>query len=113
MAKVPACSVTASADINQAAKSISFSNYPKAGQTWLFGIEVLIDPSVHETFLEKASYWIDQSVKDEGQDHAARILTARNHDGLFGLFNRMGGKMAQDIPQTVVTDVNMHRRYKR
>lgn len=105
--------MTASADINQAAKSISFSNYPKAGQTSLFGIQVLIDPSVHDTLLGKASYWIDQSVKDEGKDHAARILTARNHDGLFGLFNRIGGKMAQDIPQTVVTDVNMHRRYKR
>lgn len=72
-----ACFITASADINLAAKRIVFSKYLNAGQICLSGNHVFIDPSVHDEFVEKASYWIGQFMKGEGKDHAVHIVNER------------------------------------
>ena len=111
-----ACFVTASANVNLAAKRIVFSKYMNAGQICLSGNHVFIDPSVHDEFIEKAIYWIGQFVKDEGKDHAVRIVNERNYDRLVGLLNQTGGKIVSGgindredkyIPPTVISDVTM------
>ena len=88
-----ACFITTFGDIHLAAKRIVFSEYLNAGQICLSGNHVFIDPSVHDEFVEKIIYWIGQFVKDEGKDHAVRIVNERNYDRLVGLLDQTEGKI--------------------
>ena len=110
------CIVTPSADIDVAAKRIVFSKYMNGGQICLAANHVFVDPSVHDKFVERATYWLGQYLKGDGKDHAVRIVNERNYDRLVGLLNQTGGNIAYGgktdredkfIQQTIVTDLTM------
>ena len=110
------CLVTSSANISLAAKRIVFSKYVNAGQICLAGNHVIVDPSVHDEFVEKASYWIGQFVKNGNKDQPFRIVNERNYDRLVSLLKRTGGKIASGgtndpgsryLSPTVITDVTL------
>ncbi|KAK3168341.1 hypothetical protein OEA41_004788 [Lepraria neglecta] len=110
------CIVTPSADIDVAAKRIVFSKYLNGGQICLAANHVFVDPSVHDKFVERATYWLGQYLKDDGKDHAVRIVNERNYDRLVGLLNQTGGNIAYGgktdredkfIQQTIVTNLTM------
>ena len=110
------CIVTPSADIDSAAKRITFSKYLNGGQICLAANHVFVDPSVHDKFVERAVYWLGEYLKDGGKDDAVRIVNERNYDRLVGLLKQTSGTIAYGgetdredkfIQQTVVTNVNM------
>ena len=110
------CIVTPSADIDHAAKRITFSKFLNSGQICLSANHIFVDPSVHDKFVERATYWLDQYLKGDGKDQEARIVNERNYDRLVGLLNQSGGNIAYGgeksrenkyIQPTIVTDVNM------
>ena len=110
------CIVTRSADIDIAAKRITFSKFLNAGQICLAANHVFVDPSVHDKFVERATYWLGQFLKGEGKDQETRIINERNYDRLVGLLNQSGGEIAYGgdksradkyIQPTLVTNVNI------
>ncbi len=110
------CIVTPSADIDTAAKRIVFSKYLNSGQICLAANHVFVDPSVHDKFVERAIYWLDQYLKDGGQDDAVRIVNEQNYDRLVGLLKQTDGKIVYGgktdredrfIQQTLITNVTM------
>lgn len=110
------CIVTPSADINLAAKRIMFSKFLNAGQICLSSNHVFVDPSVHDKFVERATHWIGQYLKDEGKDQVAHIINERNYDRLIGLLNQTGGNIVYGgttdrstkyIQPTIIKDISM------
>ena len=111
------CIVTPSADIDVAAKRIVFYRYMHCGQVCLAANHVSVDPRVHEKFVERSTYWLSQYLRDDGKDHAVRIVNVRIYDRLVGPLNQTRGDTAyggrtdrkdEFIQQTIVTDVTMH-----
>ena len=110
------CIVTRSADIDTAAKRITYSKYVNSGQICLAANHVFVDPSIHDKFVERATYWLGQFLKGDGKDQETRIVNERNYDRLVGLLNQSGGNVLYGgdksremkyIQPTIVTDVNM------
>ena len=108
--------VTTTADINIAAKRIAYTKFMNGGQVCLSTNHVLVDPKVHDQFVKKASFWMDQFMKGKGKDQAVRIINDRNYDRLAGLLSESKGQIAYGgnkdkedkyIQPTVVTDVTM------
>lgn len=111
--------MAASADIDLAAKRVVYSKFLNAGQICLAGNHVFIAPSVHDEFVERASFWIGEFMKDDGKGQAVRIVNERNYDRLIGLLNQTGGNIVYGgnknrddkyIQPTVVTNVTMQGR---
>ena len=110
------CIVTRSADIDTAAKRITYSKFLNSGQICLAANHVFVDPSVHDKFVERAIYWLGQYLKGDGKDQGTRIVNGRNYDRLVGLLNRSEGNVAYGgdksredkyIQPTLITDVTM------
>ena len=110
------CIITRSADVDTAAKRITFSKFLNAGQICLAANHVFVDPSVHDKFVERATYWLGHFLKNDGRDQGPRIINKRNYDRLIGLLDQSGGNVVhrgdksrenQCIQPTLVTDVNM------
>ncbi len=110
------CIVTPSADIDLAAKRIMFSKFLNAGQICLSSNHVFVDPSVHDKFVERATYWIGQYLKNDGKDQVVHIVNERNYDRLVALLNQTGGKVAYGgatdreskyIQPTIIKDIRM------
>ncbi len=110
------CIVTRSADIDSAAKRITYSKFFNSGQICLAANHVFVDPSVHDQFVERARYWLDQFLQGDGKDQETRIVNERNYDRLVRLLNQSRGNVAYGgdksredryIQPTLVTDVNM------
>ena len=110
------CIVTRSADIDTAAKRITFSKFLNAGQMCLAANHVFVDPSVHDKFVERATYWLGQFLKSDGEDQATCIVNERNYDRLIGLLDRSGGNVVhrgdksrenKSMQPILVTGVNM------
>ncbi|CAD6582030.1 MAG: hypothetical protein ASARMPREDX12_000737 [Alectoria sarmentosa] len=110
------CIVTGSADIDSAAKRITYSKFLNSGQICLAANHVFVDPSVHDKFVERAIHWLGQFLKGDGKDQETRIVNERNYDRLVGLVNQSRGKVAYGgdksredryIQPTLVTNVNM------
>ena len=110
------CIVTRSADIDTAAKRITYSKFLNSGQICLAANHVFVDPSVHDRFVERAIYWLGQYLKGDGKDQEARIINERNYDRLVGLLNQSRGNVAYGgeksredkyVQPTLVTNVNM------
>ena len=110
------CIVTRSADIDTAAKRITFSKFLNAGQMCLAANHVFVDPSVHDKFVERAKYWLGQFLKGDGKDQGARIVDQRNYDRLIEHLDQSGGivvhrgdKSRKDnyIQPTLVINVDM------
>ena len=110
------CIITRSADIDTAAKRITYSKFFNSGQICLAANHVFVDPSVHDKFVERAKYWLDQFLKGDGKDQETRIVNERNYDRLVRLLDQFRGNVAYGgdksredrcIQPTLVTDVNM------
>lgn len=110
------CIVTQSADIDSAAKCITYSKFLNSGQICLAANHVFVDPSVHDKFVERATHWLGQFLKGDGKDQETRIVNERNYDRLVGLLNQSRGNVAYGgdksredryIQPTLVTNVNM------
>lgn len=110
------CIVTASADIDLAAKRITFSKFLNSGQICLAANHVFVDPSVHDKFVERATYWLGQFLKGDSKNGETRIINERNYDRLVALLNQSGGNIAfggnksredKYIQPTLITNVNM------
>ncbi|KAK4696481.1 hypothetical protein P7C71_g1447, partial [Lecanoromycetidae sp. Uapishka_2] len=110
------CIVTPSADIDVAAKRIMFSKYLNAGQICLSSNHVFVDPSVHDKFVERATYWIGHYLKDGGKDSVTHIINERNYDRLVGLLEQSKGHVAYGgttdrstkyIQPTIIKDITM------
>ena len=110
------CIVTRSADIDTAAKRITFSKCLNAGQICLAANHVFVDPSVHDQFVERATYWLGQFSKSDGKVQGTRIVNERNYDRLIGLLDQSGGNVVHRgdksrenkcIQPTLVTGVSM------
>lgn len=106
------CIVTPSADIDLAAKRITYSKFMNAGQICLSANHVFIDPGVHDQFVKRAKYWLGQYSKGDG----THIVNERNFDRLVELLNQSKGNIAYGgdksrekkyIQPTVITDVDM------
>ena len=110
------CIVTPSADVDMAAKRITFSKFLNAGQMCLSANHVFVDPSVHDNFVERAIYWHDQFSKGD----ATRIVNERHFDRVVELLEQSKGRIAYGgnknrekkyIQPTVITNVNMQGGY--
>ena len=110
------CIVTQSADVDTAAKRITYSKFLNSGQVCLAANHVFVDPSVHDKFVERATHWLGQFLKGGSKDQETRIVNDRNYDRLVGLLNQSGGTVAYGgdksredkyIQPTLVTNVNM------
>ena len=109
------CIVTPSANINLAAKRITYSKFLNSGQICLAANHVFADPEIYDQFVERAIYWLGQFLKGSGEDDGATIVNERNYDRLVALLNQSAGKIAfggnksrekKHIQPTLITDVN-------
>ena len=110
------CIVTRTADVDTAAKRITSSKILNSGQVCLAANHVFVDPSIHDKFVERATYWLGQYLKGDGKDQGTRIVNGRNYDRLVGLLTRSEGNVAYGgdksreekyIQPTLITDVTM------
>ena len=110
------CIVTPSADIDMAAKRITFSKLLNAGQMCLSANHVFIDPRAHDRFVERAVYWLGQY----SQGDATRIVNERHFDRVLELLNQSKGQIVYGgdkdrerkyIQPTVITNVDMQGEY--
>lgn len=108
--------MTPTADIDLSAKRILFSKFLNNGQICLSANHVYVDPSVHDKFVERVGYWLNEFLKGNAKDGMTRMISDRNYERVAGLLKQTQGKVAyggqQDkatryIQPTVVTDVTM------
>lgn len=108
--------MTASANIDVAAKRILFSKFMNSGQVCISANHVYVDPSIHDRFVEMVGYWLNEFLKDGHKDSMSRIVSNRNYERITGLLKGTQGKVAyggeQDkatkyIQPTVITDVTL------
>ena len=108
--------VTPSADIDLSAKRILFSKFLNNGQICLSANHVYVDPSVHDKFVERVGFYLNEFLKGDAKDGMTRMISDRNYERVAGLLKGTQGKVAyggrQDkatkyIQPTVVTDVTM------
>ncbi|KAG8528814.1 uncharacterized protein KY384_006503 [Bacidia gigantensis] len=106
--------VTASADIDVAAKRVALSKFTNAGQICLCSNHVFVDPSVHDAFVKRASHWMKQFMSDK--DQFVKIINERQFDRLSGLLDKTAGaivhggtmsKADRYIEPTIVIDLNV------
>lgn len=108
--------VTSTADIDIAAKRILFSKILNGGQICLSCNHVIVDPQVHDQFVERVGHWLDQFQKGEGKGQMSHIINERNYDRVFGLLKATKGKLVHGgeldretkfIQPAIVTDVTL------
>ena len=75
-----------------------------------------MDPRVHDQFVERAGYWLNQFQKGEGKGQMSRIINERNYDRVSGLLKATKGKVVHGgeldretkfIQPAIVTDVTL------
>jgi aldehyde dehydrogenase (NAD+) len=107
--------VTASADVDLAAKSIALSKYQNAGQICLSTNHVFVDPKIHDEFVLRLEYWFDQFVGD-APDSFTHIVNERNYDRLTNMVEATSGKIVYSgkndkktryMHPTVVIDITL------
>jgi aldehyde dehydrogenase (NAD+) len=107
--------VTASANVDLAAKRIAYGKFLNAGQICLSVNHVFVDPSIHDELVERLGYWFNQYL-DGSYENYVRIVNQRNFDRLKTMLDRTdgkityGGKIDRDerlIAPTVVTGVSI------
>lgn len=108
--------MTPTADIDVSAKRILFSKFLNNGQICLSANHVYVDPSIHDKFVERVGFYLNEFLKDDAKDGLTRMISDRNYERVAGLLKGTQGKIAyggqQDratkyIQPTVVTDVTM------
>jgi len=107
--------VTASADVDLAAKRIASSKYMNAGQICLSTNHVFVDPKVHDLFVKRLGFWYDKFLNGSTQDFC-RIINERNYDRLMKQLDGTEGRVAYGgkenrmdklIYPTVVVDIKL------
>ena len=108
--------VTTTADLDVSAKRILFSKFLNNGQVCLSANHVYVDPSIHDKFVERVGFYLNEFLKGDAKDGLTRMISDRNYERVAGLLKGTQGKVAyggeQDratkyIQPTVVTDVTM------
>ena len=86
--------VTKSADIDMAAKRISYAKFVNAGQICLSVNHVFVDPEVHTTFVQRLIYWHKKfsGGKDSG-NQMANIVDDRNFKRLETMLQESLGEV--------------------
>lgn len=77
---------------------------------------MIVDPQVHDRFVERVSYWLDEFQKDSGKAQMSHIINERNFDRVSGLLKQTKGKVEHGgqldretkfIQPAIVTDVTL------
>jgi aldehyde dehydrogenase (NAD+) len=104
--------VTASADLETAAKRIIWGKFLNAGQTCVAPDYLLVEDSVKDEFLQLALKWLKKFSYADGADNYVRIINKKNFDRILGLIDPdkvyFGGKSDEKtfyIEPTVMTGV--------
>jgi aldehyde dehydrogenase (NAD+) len=107
--------VTASANVDLAAKRIALGKFLNAGQICLSINHVFVDPSVHDQFIQRLGHWFDVYLQESGEQ-LCRIVNERNFDRLSSMLEKTHGEIAYGgkrdrtqkyIAPTVVTGVTI------
>jgi aldehyde dehydrogenase (NAD+) len=107
--------VTATADIDLAAKRIAYGKFLNAGQICLSINHVFVDPAIHDEFLARLGYWFTTYL-GSSSDQYCKIVNERNFDRLSLMLAKTRGNVQyggmQDkgrsfFSPTVVSDVNL------
>lgn len=107
--------VTASANIDLAAKRIANAKLTNVGQVCLNANHVFADPAIHDKLIERLIHWNKQFTKD-GEEGFAHIINERHFDRITNLLKSSTGEIvfggATDrstkyIQPTIVKDVSI------
>lgn len=110
--------VTASANVDLAAKRIALGKFQNAGQICLSINHVFVDPSIHDKFVARLGFWFDTYLKGEksSSEQMTKIVNESNYDRLVSLLEKSegqityGGKRDRNqkfMAPTVVTGVTL------
>jgi aldehyde dehydrogenase (NAD+) len=108
--------VTKTADISLAAKRVAHSKFMNAGQICLAANHVLVDPAVHDEFVEKLVEWFKVFFANGPREQYSRIINERQFDRLVAVLGRTKGKIIRGgksnrqslwIDPAVVTEVGL------
>jgi aldehyde dehydrogenase (NAD+) len=83
--------VTKTADIDLAARRITWAKFMNAGQICLSVNHVFADPEIADKLVERLGYWNDQYLS-QGNEYMCRIVNDRNFERLTDLLDRSNGK---------------------
>lgn len=84
--------VTKSADIELAAKRITFAKFQNAGQICLSVNHVFAEPEIADQLVERMKYWNEQYLS-KGSDMMCRVVNDRNYARLQGLLDETSGEV--------------------
>ncbi|THC92921.1 hypothetical protein EYZ11_007591 [Aspergillus tanneri] len=108
--------VTATADIEAAAREIAWIKFLNSGQICLSVNHVFAHPAVEEQLIRRMTFHFNQFFR-EGADGMTRIVNQKNFDRLQGLLEKSGGRVETDapvqggsprqLPLSVVSNVDM------
>ncbi|KAE9381903.1 aldehyde dehydrogenase [Stipitochalara longipes BDJ] len=85
--------VTASADVNLAAKRIAYGKFMNAGQICLSINHVFADPAVYDELTERLRFWMGK-FRNDSREGYCKIVNDRNFDRLSSLLDETEGKIA-------------------
>jgi aldehyde dehydrogenase (NAD+) len=85
--------VTASADIDLAAKRIALGKFMNAGQICLTVNHVFVEPLIHDKFVERLGFWFDRFGDGDSSEQISRIINERNYDRLISVLEKTQGKI--------------------
>ncbi|KAJ1333099.1 beta-apo-4'-carotenal oxygenase [Microdochium nivale] len=85
--------VTKSADIELAAKRITFAKFQNAGQICLTVNHVFAEPEIADQLVERMKYWNAQYLS-KGSDMMSRVVNDRNYRRLESLLDKTSGNVA-------------------
>lgn len=107
--------VTKTANVDVAAKRVAFSKYINAGQVCLATNHVFVDPSVHDVFVQRLTFWNDE-FSARGIDEMSRCVNDQTFTRLDRLLSSTDGKIASGgqrdsstkfFTPTIVTNVSL------
>ena len=108
--------VTPSADIDLSAKRILLSKLLNGGQICLSANHVYVDPIVHDKFVERVGFHLEEFLKNTRKGDMSCIINDRNFERVAGLLEGTKGKVlhggeqdraARYIQPTIITDVTL------
>ncbi|KAH7031472.1 aldehyde dehydrogenase 3H1 [Microdochium trichocladiopsis] len=85
--------VTKSADIELAAKRITYAKFQNAGQICVSVNHVFAEPEIADQLVERMKYWNGQYLS-KGSNMMCRVINDRNYGRLQGLLDKTSGKVA-------------------
>ncbi len=109
------CIVDASADIDLAARRITWGRFLNCGQTCIAPDYVLAHPAIEDALIDRIVHYVRKFYGDDPQQSPdyARIINGNHHDRLTGLIEGqnvvIGGKSDRDqryIAPTILRDVD-------